>query len=369
MNSCYDGFCGDYRVTLKLNSSFELTVEAEQRRTHQIYRETFENEKCAALTQSMYLTNTELYAYLKYLMTHGCEMKDEQCSEKLTAQLSDVNLQLKFTSDKILDTTTTIHRGFQLELVKIQLEDISRLENIINDLCRRVEDLESRVVPREQCTRLRGLKFEKPTNAQAFTFTGNDRTCINSSGNGQRIVRVNRPFANNQERYQKIDFKWNSPPVVNNQERSQIIDYQRNSPQVVSDPTYYGINSYPNYSPISSGYSPMLIHPSLYNQAHYQQIDVKCNSNIKSSYVGVRKTLSTNEMDIATNEDDRWFFSTHSGHLYSKEKNDVAYLEGAARVVSCTGVRNPIPTPTPTSRSRSRSHLLIIFRSRSWNRS
>ena len=50
MNSCYDGFCDDYRVKLKLNSSFELTVEAEQRRTHQIYRETFENEKCAALT-------------------------------------------------------------------------------------------------------------------------------------------------------------------------------------------------------------------------------------------------------------------------------------------------------------------------------
>ena len=270
MNSCYDGFCSDYRVKLKLNSSFELTVEAEQRRTHQIYRETFENEKCAALTQSMYLTNTELYAYLKYLMTHGCEMKDEQCSEKLTAQLSDVNLQLKFTSDKILDTTTTIHRGFQLELVKIQLEDISRLENIINDLCRRVEDLESRVVPQEQFTRLRGLKFEKPANAQALTFADNDRTCMNSSENGQRIIRVNRPFVNNQERYQKIDFKW--------------------------------------------------------------------NTNIGSSFLGVRKTLSTNETDVATNQDDRWFFLINSGHLYSKEKNAVAYLPSTSRPGQCISI-------------------------------
>ena len=203
-------------------------------------------------------------------MTHGCEVKDEQCSEKLTAQLSNVNLQLKFTSDKILDTTTTIHRGFQLELVKIQLEDISRLENIINDLCRRVEDLESRVVPREQCTRLRGLKFEKPANAHAFTFTGNDRTCINSSGAGQRIVRVNRPFANNQERYQKIDFKW--------------------------------------------------------------------NSNISNSYVGVRKTLSTNETDVATTQDDRWFFFINGGHLYSKEKNAVGYLPSTSRPGQCISI-------------------------------
>lgn len=270
MNSCYDGFCGDYHVKLKLNSLFELTVEAEQRRTHQIYKETFENKKCAALTQSMYLTNTELYAYLKYLITHGCETKDEQCSEKLTAQLSNVNLQLKFTSNKILDTTTTIHRSFQLELVKIQLEDISRLENIINDLCRRVEDLESRVVPREQCTKLRGFKFEKPANAQAFTFTDNDRTCINSSGKGHRIIRVNRPFVKNQERYQKIDFKW--------------------------------------------------------------------NTNIGGSYVGVRKTLSTNETDTATNEDDRWFFNVNGGHLYSKEKNAVAYLPGAAREGQCISI-------------------------------
>jgi len=254
----YDGYCGDYRISLKLTSSDELSIEAEQRRTHQIYRSSLENEKCSALTQSMFRTSDELYEYLKFLMENDCEVKDERNPQKLTVEQANPNVELKITTAMILGASKSINRNFQLQLVKIQLEDIARLENIINDLCRRVEDLESRVVPRDQIIRLKALKFQKPTNTSAFIFTNNDLTCANNATT-QRIVVVDRPFANKQDRYQKVDFVWNTPVST-------------------------------------------------------------------ASCVGVRKGLPTNETDVATNSDDRWFFHPSGGTLHSKEKNGIAYL-------------------------------------------
>ncbi|CAF1317672.1 unnamed protein product [Adineta steineri] len=206
----YNGYCDDYCINLKLTSSNELTIEAEQRRTHQIYNSSFANEKCSALTESMFRTNDELYEYLKFLMENNCDVKDERNPQKLTAAQSNTNLELKVTTAMILGANKTINRSFQLSLVKIKLEDIARLENIINDLYRRVEDLETRVVPREQCVRLKGLKFQKPTNTAAFTFMNNDRTCFNGAPAAQRIVVIDRPFADKQGRYQKVDFVWNT---------------------------------------------------------------------------------------------------------------------------------------------------------------
>lgn len=208
--SSYEGYCGDYCIRLRLTSSNELNIEAEQRRTHQIYKSSFENEACATVTRSMFWTSEELYEYLKYLMEKDCEVKDDGNLNKLIADQGSVNLELKVTRAMILGESKSINRSFQLELAKIQLEDIARLENIINDLCRRVEDLESRVVPREQAVSLKGSKFQKPKNAAAFTFTNNDRTCTNAPSQVQRIVLVDQPFANKQHRYQKVDFVWNT---------------------------------------------------------------------------------------------------------------------------------------------------------------
>lgn len=211
VTSSYDGFCGDYRIKLKLTSSNDLTIEAEQRRTHQTYKSLFKDEKCSTLTQSMFQANDELYEYLKYLMENECKIKDEKNPQKLIAEQSNENLELTITTAQIF-STKTIKRSFQLELTKIQLEDIARLENIINELYRRVEDLESRIVPREQCVRLKELKFQKPANAAAFTFTDNDRTCANNGASTQRILLVDRPFVNKQDRYQKVEFVWNTAP-------------------------------------------------------------------------------------------------------------------------------------------------------------
>jgi hypothetical protein len=128
----------------------------------------------------MFRTNDELYEYLKFLMENNCEVKDERNPQKLTAEQFSANLELQITTAMILGASKTINRS-------IQLEDIARLENIINVLYRRVEDLESRIVPREQSVRLKELKFQKPTNTAAFTFTNNDRTCAN---NGSYFLTV-----------------------------------------------------------------------------------------------------------------------------------------------------------------------------------
>ena len=210
VTSSYDNYCGAYRIQLKLTASNQLIIEAVQRRTHQTYKSLFENDKCAVLTEAMFRTNDELFAYLTYLMDNNCEVKDEINPKKLTAEQSNANLELKIITATILGASKTIDRGCQLELVKVEVEDVPRLENIINDLHRRVEDLESRIVPREQAVRLKELKFQKPTNTAAFTFTNDDRTCANNGSSTQQILVVDRSFSDKLDRYLKVDFVWDT---------------------------------------------------------------------------------------------------------------------------------------------------------------
>ncbi|CAF1271703.1 unnamed protein product [Didymodactylos carnosus] len=124
-------------------------------------------------------------------------------------------------------------RNFQttLNLNQIKLDDMTRLENIINDHAQRLEELETRNIPTDKAQKLKNARFRINKAGHGFVLSNQDKTCagdqflqVTAISGRNHIVKkstlvqfhrqslaaictVTQPFSATSSHYQKITFR------------------------------------------------------------------------------------------------------------------------------------------------------------------
>jgi hypothetical protein len=209
-----NGYCSDYLLKLKLTPE-QLVIDGEHRLTHQLYHNDLEPKQCEQITNGLCPSLDLLFELIHELLENKCEENNGQGQRSLviTIDNSSKGIQLQIHVTLVFGATQKRSWNFSIHLKKVQLNDIERMERIITDLCRRIEELESRVSTPTASKALKNVKFQTPVTG-TLTLSNNDLTCTNPV-QAHRELSVDQSFLDGHERWQKISFKWNTAPSVN----------------------------------------------------------------------------------------------------------------------------------------------------------
>ena len=192
-----------------------LIVDGEHRVTHQPYHSDFEPKQSEQITNGLSPSLDQLFALIHDLLENKCEINNDQNQRSLAIKVDHENkaIQLQIDVTIVFGPTQKRNWNFSIPLKKVQLNDIERMERIITDMCRRIEELEGRVASPSAGKPLKNIKFQTPM-AGTLTLSNNDLTCTNPA-QVHRELSLDQSFLNGHERWQKITFKWNTAPSAN----------------------------------------------------------------------------------------------------------------------------------------------------------
>jgi hypothetical protein len=134
--SFFTGFISSYKLNVHLIRS-KLTVGAEHRQTKKVYRTEINEDSICTVTQGACETCEHLFELFHELIDN-----DGKCPNKsLKLVEQETKLELNVTVAVIFGRTSR-QFAMKFDLESVQLDDITRLENIINEYAQRVEQLE-----------------------------------------------------------------------------------------------------------------------------------------------------------------------------------------------------------------------------------
>jgi len=209
-----NGYCSDYLLKLKLTPE-QLVIDGEHRLTHQVYHNDIEPKQCEQITDGLCPSLDLLFELIHELLEDKCGTNNGQAQRSLaiTVDNESKTIQLQIHVTIVFGASQKRSWNFSVLLKKVHLNDIERMERIITDLCRRIEELESRVSSPAASKALKNVKFQTPV-AGTLTMSNNNLTCTNPA-QVHRELSVDQSFLNGHDRWQKISFKWNTAPSSN----------------------------------------------------------------------------------------------------------------------------------------------------------
>jgi hypothetical protein len=211
----YNGYCSDYKLNIKLTPE-KLIIDGEHRLTQQLYHVDIEQQQCEHITDGLCPSPDQLFELIHELLENRCGTnRGEQSQRSLAIKVDNEGktIELRINVTIVFGTNRKRNWDFSILLKKVQLDDIMRMERIITDLCRRIEQLESRVSLPTSAKPLKRVKFQTPV-VNTLTLSNDDLTCINPA-QAHRELSVDQSFLDGHDRWQKISFKWNTAPNEN----------------------------------------------------------------------------------------------------------------------------------------------------------
>ncbi|CAF4849584.1 unnamed protein product [Rotaria sp. Silwood1] len=183
-NSC-EGFISSYKINIRILQS-KLTIGAEHCQTKKVYRTEMDQDDVNNITQNICETCQHLFELLHELIENDgiCSNKSLKLIEQETKLLLNVTLTVGFGR-----VSRQFNMEFQLE--SVQLDDITRLENIINEHTRRLEQLEWNANDRfDHATKLTSIwenefKFQNLSPTDHVYLSDNDCTIRCQTHNNQ----------------------------------------------------------------------------------------------------------------------------------------------------------------------------------------
>jgi hypothetical protein len=134
--STYEGFFSSYRISIHIIQS-KLAITVEHRQTKRVYRTEIDQDAINNITQGVCETCEHLFELLQELI--------ENDGKSANRSLKIIGEETKLTLHVTLVVTfgrTSREFSMKFELGIVQLDDITRLENIINEHAQRLEQLE-----------------------------------------------------------------------------------------------------------------------------------------------------------------------------------------------------------------------------------